>query len=213
MKKIIIYLLVLLFPLSIYAKDNRLYFVEEDNSIKYDSKLYDENIFMKHTDMVPGSEYIDELVIENGTNKTYTLYLKLEPKTDTPISSQLLESIEMSIYLNDKDIYVGNAMGKVYTAYGINLQEAVLLDDFSPSETSKLVVKTKLNKNYSNGSNEELSQIDWVFYAQDGHEEQPQEIVKGANTMKNDIPIMIIIAIIVVLIGCFIIVYAKKKKQ
>ena len=34
MKKIIIYLLVLLFPLSIYAKDNRLYFVEEDNSIK-----------------------------------------------------------------------------------------------------------------------------------------------------------------------------------
>ena len=88
-----------------------------------------------------------------------------------------------------------------------------MIDDFSPNKTHKLVVKTRLNNNYSNGSNEELSHIDWVFYAQQGHEEQPVEIVKGANTLKNDIPVMIIIAIIIIIIGSIIIIYAKKKKQ
>ena len=73
MKKILL-LLILLLTISVSAKENKLYFVEKDNQIFYESGLYDEKVFMKHTDMVPGSSYTDELLIENGTNKVYKLY-------------------------------------------------------------------------------------------------------------------------------------------
>ena len=81
MKKVLLFLLLLVASFSfVYAKENRLYFTESNNRIYYESRLLNEKVFMKHTDMVPGASYTDELTIENGTNTKYTLYLKAIPR-------------------------------------------------------------------------------------------------------------------------------------
>ena len=78
MKRHILFLLtILLLPQFIRAYENKLYFTNNGNRLYYNSELYNEEIFMKHTDMIPGSSFEDELIIANNTNTDYKLYLKV----------------------------------------------------------------------------------------------------------------------------------------
>ena len=68
MKKVLLLILLLItINFSVVAKENKLYFTESDDRLYYESELLDSNVFMNHTDMIPGSSYVDELIIENGT--------------------------------------------------------------------------------------------------------------------------------------------------
>ena len=81
MKKIVLFISFFVFSiLSVQAKENKLYFTEENDRLYYESKLIDEDVFMKHIDMTPGENFTDELLIENGTNTKYTLYFKIVPR-------------------------------------------------------------------------------------------------------------------------------------
>ena len=214
MRKFILFIsLVVLTIIPVYAKENKLYFTESDNRIYYDSKLLDENLFMKHIEMVPGDSYIDELAIENGTNTKYTLYFKVIPREQSREADELLENIKMKIILDDKVVYEGKATGLDYNSQGINLQKAILLGDFTPSKSSKMIVETKLSENYDNTNMRELSYIDWSFYAEYDNSKPPVEIIPSPNTMKNSFPFSITFSIIVVLIGLGIIVYARRQKN
>ena len=52
MKKFVLFIsLFALSVLSVQARENKLYFTEENNRLYYESKLIDEDIFMKHIDM------------------------------------------------------------------------------------------------------------------------------------------------------------------
>ena len=216
MKKILLLVFVfvgLIFSVNLVdAKDNRLYFVEEDNKIYYDSSLLDENVFMKHIDMVPGRSYTDELVIENDTNKVYTLYFKIKPRDQSIQADELLDNINMKIYLDDVEVYNGKAKGLDYTSSGVNLQNAVLLKKFTKKESSRLKVETSLNTDYSDISNNESSYIDWVFYAQ-YDDDDPQEIVDVPNTNKERFPIITVVSITMCVIGLGIVIYAKKEAK
>ena len=150
--------------ISVHAKENKLYFTEENNRLYYDSKLIDENVFMKHTDMIPGERFIDELVIENGTNTNYTLYFKVVSREQSVEANELLDNILMRIKLDDKVIYEGKATGLDYNNQGIDLQKAILIGKFAPSKNSKMIVETKLLENYDNTQFNEFSYIDWSFY-------------------------------------------------
>lgn len=165
-KLILIGLLFALSSFSVQAKENKLYFTEENNSLYYESKLIDEDIFMKHVDMTPGDSFTDELLIENGTNTKYTLYFKIVPREQSANADELLENIIMNIKLDNKVIYNGKATGLDYTSQGINLQNAILLGDFTPSRKSNMIVETKLKEEYDNTNNIDSSYIDWSFYAQ-----------------------------------------------
>ena len=70
---------VLCFTIPVEATSSRLYFTESGDRLYYDGELVDDT-FMYHTDMVPGSNFSDELIIENGTGTTYTLYFKVVPR-------------------------------------------------------------------------------------------------------------------------------------
>ena len=167
MKKFILLISLFVFGIiSVQAKENKLYFTEDNNRLYYDSKLIDENVFMKHIDMTPGENFTDELYIENGTNTKYTLYFKVVPREQSAEANELLDNIVMRIKLDDKIIYEGKATGLDYTDQGINLQNAILLGEFTPSKNSKMVVETKLSENYDNTEFSDFSYIDWSFYAQ-----------------------------------------------
>ena len=109
MKKLLI-LLLLLITVPVFAKENKLYLLEDKKTIKYESGLYDDKVFMKHLDMVPGSKYTDELYIENGTDVPYKLYFKAVKKNQGADAEKLLQSISMKITLDDKLIYFSKSI-------------------------------------------------------------------------------------------------------
>lgn len=212
MKKIFFGLAIfMLCFLPVQAKENKLYFTEDNNRLYYESSLIDENVFMKHLDMVPGSSFSDELVLENGTNTNYTLYFQVKSKEQSSNANELLENILMTIKLDDKVIYNGKATGLDYNNDGINLQNSILIGNIEPSKKSKMIVETTLSKDYANTNNEDLSYIDWTFYAKYGDE--VSEIVESPNTMKNSFSYIFVFSIIIILMGFMVIVYAVKKKN
>lgn len=214
MKKFVLFIsLFALSVLSVQARENKLYFTEENNRLYYESKLIDEDIFMKHIDMTPGESFTDELLIENGTNKKYTLYFKVVPREQSAEADELLENIIMKIKLDEEIIYEGKATGLDYTEQGIDLQKAILLGDFTPSKNSKMVVETKLSENYDNTELNEFSYIDWSFYAQYDDSKPPVEIIVSPNTMRNSFPYTIVFSAIIILIGIGIVKSAYKKKN
>ena len=202
MKKIVLFISFFVFSiLSVQAKENKLYFTEENNRLYYESKLIDEDVFMKHIDMSPGESFTDELLIENGTNTKYTLYFKIVPREQSNDADELLENIIMNIKLDGKVIYNGKATGLDYTEQGVNLQKAILLGDFTPSKNSKMVVETKLKEDYNNTNFHELSYIDWSFYAQYDNNSDPLIINPKTSTISNNNLLLPILLIIVVLIS------------
>lgn len=214
MKKFVLFIsLFALSVLSVQARENKLYFTEENNRLYYESNLIDEDIFMKHIDMTPGESFTDELLIENGTNTKYTLYFKVVPRNQSAEADELLENIIMKIKLDEKIIYEGKATGLDYTEQGIDLQKAILLGNFTPSKNSKMVVETKLSENYDNTELNEFSYIDWSFYAQYDDSKPPVEIIVSPNTMRNSFPYTIVFSAIIILIGIGIVKSAYKKKN
>ena len=214
MKKFVLFIsLFALSVLSVQARENKLYFTEENNRFYYECKVIDEDIFMKHIDMTPGESFTDELLIENGTNTKYTLYFRVVPRNQSAEADELLENIIMKIKLDEEIIYEGKATGLDYTEQGIELQKAILLGNFTPSKNSKMVVETKLSENYDNTELNEFSYIDWSFYAQYDDSKPPVEIIVSPNTMRNSFPYTIVFSAIIILIGIGIVKSAYKKKN
>lgn len=202
---------VLCFTIPVEATSSRLYFTESEDRLYYDGELLDDT-FMYHTDMVPGSNFSDELIIENGTGTTYTLYFKVVPREQSEEANELLENITMRILLDGKVIYEGRASGLDYTGDGINLQNAVCLGEFTPSMVSQMIVETSLSTDYDNTSNREYSYIDWEFYGQYENRD-PSEIVDVPNTMKMDVPMVPIVSVLVIVVGVGFLIYANKKEN
>ena len=109
--------------------------------------------------------YVDELTIENKTNTTYNLYLKVVNVEQDELADELIDNIEMQVYLDDALIYDGYARGLDYTDLGVDLQNAILIGEYAKNKESKLVVHTKLSEDYSNINNDSVGKIEWEFYA------------------------------------------------
>lgn len=166
MKKLILLIMItVLTVINVNALNNKLYFTEKDDRLYYDSDSFDKSIFMEHYDMVPGKVYVDELTIENKTNTTYNLYLKVVNVEQDELADELIDNIEMQVYLDDALIYDGYARGLDYTDLGVDLQNAILIGEYAKNKESKLVVHTKLSDEYSNINNDSIGKIEWEFYA------------------------------------------------
>ena len=210
MKRIFKVLLVIsLFWLTtVYAADNKLYFTESNNRLYYDSKLEDGS-FMNHLDLVPGSINEDSIIIENGTNTDYNLYLKLNPKSDSDEAKELFSNIKMKVYLDDNLIYDGIASGTDYIGDGVNLQNATKIGQIIHKKSYTLKVITTLNKEYDNTENDEYSLIDWTFYAE--YNKEVKEVVKTPITGKNNYMYIIYSLLLVIFTGIVIYIFKKKK--
>ncbi len=114
--------------------------------------------------MVPGKEYEDILLIENGTETKYTLYFKIKELDQDDLANELIDNIEMKVYLGGELIYEGKARGLDYGAE-INLQNVIKIGDFYKNDSNVIRVTTKLADDYTNINNDTLAKIEWQFYA------------------------------------------------
>ena len=211
MFKKLFFLLILFLTVYVQADENKLYFVEENNKLVYETGK-DSNIFMQHLDMIPGSTYTDEMKIQNGTKKDYTLYLKVEEQEQSVVANELLDNINMVVYLNENVVYDGKIKGIDYRNVGVNLQDAVLLKKMVSNEEVLLKVDLKLDEKYDNKNGNDFSKINWLFYAQ--YEDNNPVIIENVpRTSSNSNMVVIgLITIIISLIFIFYGILAKKKQ-
>ena len=209
MKKIfIIVITFLLVFTNVAAKENKLTFKEDNNSVYYEASDLDEKIFMNHIEMTPGKTYTDELIIENKTNKTYDLFFKVNTVEQSKENEKLLDNILMRITLDDKEIYNGVVTGVEYENSDINLQDAIELGDFAKNETSKMVVELKLSEKYEVNNLNADSLIDWAFYAQ-YEDSKPVKIIEYSK--KFNFPFLPLLALALV-IGVDVVLALKIKE-
>lgn len=202
---ILVILLINIVPVSARDATNKLYFSNSGNRIYYDSKLFDKNTFMHHTDMIPGSSYEDRLLIENNTNTEYDLYLKVKEIKQNEYANELLDNILMEIYLDDKLIYDGTIKGLDYNNSGVNLQESVYIGKYSKGIENELIVKTHLKEEYGTITEENLSHIEWEFYAVYDNEVNVIPPNTGVDIITAEVLLNIILisTLLVISVACF----------
>ena len=160
--------------------------------------------------MTPGTEYEDILIIENDSSTDYKLYFKVKERTQSEIAQEILENIEMEIYLDENLVYNGKAKGLDYDNSGVNLQNAILLGEFKAEVSKKMKVVTKLNEEYENQKGNNLSYIDWEFYASYNNEINVIEQNPNTGDFQLIKLVTILISIFVILIT---LIYLLKKMR
>lgn len=144
-----------------------LYFEEINGNMQFTPIKSDgQNRFMSISNMIPGEQYADALSIENRSKEDYELYMQVVPRANqSQMMEELLELIQMKVYLEDKIIYDGTASGIEYQNANNNLQRAVLLGKYASGKQNQIRVELKLSENASMEYCELLTKIDWKFMA------------------------------------------------
>lgn len=175
MKKLLGMILASLFIAApVFAAENKVYVYEEDGKIYYDGALFDDR-FMIHEGMVPGGEiYTDYLVVENSTSSEYDIYFKITNENNSAKANDLLNFINMKIYLDDELYYDGKARGLDYRNVGVNLTDAVKLRHFEAGDSVTMKVETRLDESYEDIYNWDASSTHWHFYIADDSIPDPE---------------------------------------
>lgn len=148
--------------------EKKLYFEERSGTMEWNQDK-SENIhyFMRFKNMLPGETYFDKMKIENGTRKTYELFMQTIPLEQTDLADVLLQKIEMKVRQDGQLIYQGNAAGQSFDRDASSLLEVVPLGIYAPEKGSKLDVELRLDPNLGIEYSDLLTQIDWKFMVQE----------------------------------------------
>ena len=180
MKKIFAAIIASLFivaPVSA-IEDNTVYIREADNKVVYEAADGFDERFMVHEGMTPGGEtYTDYLVVENGTSNDYDIFFKVTSENNTIKANNLIEHIEMRIYIDDELFYDGKARGLDYRAQGVNLTDAIKIKHFASGESVRMKVLTHLDETYEDINNPDTSKTHWHFYVTT-EEPDPEEPIE-----------------------------------
>ena len=199
--------------LPVYAKDAKtLFFEEKSGKMTWNNVRGDDgNWFMSFTNMVPGGKYKDQLNIENGSKKTYALYMQVIPLQQDQKRDELLELISMKVSLGNKVLYEGTASGKEYN--NGNLQNVIYLGTYKSGENDQIQVDLELDKNVGLEYCDLLTKNDWKFMVTEiNNPNKPQEIKppKTGDTTNISLYIACMSCAIAGIIG---VIYYRRKDQ
>ncbi len=140
----------------------KLYFESRNGKMVWNNVRGDDgNWFMSFTNMVPGGQYEDQLLIENGSRKKYALYMQVIPIEQSESADELLELISMKVSLGNKVLYEGTASGKDYN--NGDLQNVMYLGTYGPGDSDSIHVELMLDKSIGIEYCDLLAKNDWKF--------------------------------------------------
>lgn len=191
----------------------KLYFEEKNGTMTWNTvRGSDGNWFMSFNNMVPGGHYTDSLLIENGSKKTYKLYVKAVPKQQSDKQTWLMEHISMKVSLDSEILYEGSASGKEYE--NGNLQNVVYLGTYKPKDSSCIKVDLELNKDIGIEYCDITAENDWKFMVTELNDPEniPQTIhsPKTGDTSDSALNIIIAACLLSILIILFIMRIKRK---
>ena len=167
MKKIMYFLLAVILMVSfVNAQDNKLSFFSSENGHFFYTTNLDNNQFIVHKDLIPGKKYVDELKIENLTNKSYKLFMSVNIYDQNELVRELVDNISIKIYFDDRIIYDGVLIGLKYLKdeVGVDASNMIYIGIYDSNSYTNLRVETKLLESYSNIYNRSTVNYDWNFY-------------------------------------------------
>lgn len=215
MKKLIAAIVASLFIVSpVSAIENTVLIREADEKIVYEASDGFDERFMYHEGMVPGGEiYTDYLVVKNDTSKDFDVYFKVTSENNSIKAENLIEHIEMKIYVDDTIFYDGKARGLDYRHLGVNLTDAIKIKHFEAGESVRMKVETRLDETYEDIENPDTSKTHWHFYIDNG--EEPEEIPPAPTTNDDFTPWFFVLlgASIVLFIFISVREYAEERKR
>ena len=191
--------------------ENKLYFSNVGNKLYYDSTRFEEARFMYHIEMSPGNTFRDQLLIENSSSLPYDLYFQVIPIVQSEIADELLEYIDMKIYLDGVLMYDGKVTGKDYSEDDVHLRQVVYIGEYLPGKESLMTVDLAFSPEYAAGE-EVWSRIDWKFWGVGEHKD-PEPMEPGPQMGDPYQHIKIIGIAAVISAGWMIFLSTRKRKQ
>ena len=205
MKKILVALLASIFIAApVFAEENVVSIVNEDGKIVYNAADGFDERFMYHEGIVPGGEtYTDYLTVRNDTSSNFIVYFKITTEGNTVKANELIDYINMKIYIDDAIFYDGKARGLDYRSQGVNLTDAVEIREFAAGDAVTMKIETSLDASYEDINNHDTSKTHWHFFilGDDVPEPdpedpvEPEEVPPNPHTGDNHFPIFITLLI------------------
>ncbi len=171
MKKIYFIMLVVLFifPITIFSKNNILSLVEDKGYLYYDQKYIKDKDF---TIRIKENEtYKNIFTIKNDTTHSYPLYFLLESNSFEEANDDILDYLMISIKRDGKLIYNGSANIFNYSSDSTKLHEFVSLNKFISRSSSNIEFELKISNEYFSQHKESYCYVTFLFYT-DGEDNE-----------------------------------------
>lgn len=149
--------------LCIHDEDGVISCVKEEMSLSvefrgdaYKLLAVPDNFFHNIKRVMPGDVYEDKILLKNTTNRDAVLYFKTELPEQEDKKMEFLESIELSIFLEDRLIYSGNLKST-------ELQQEVSLGTFKKATEDTLYFQIKIPSELNNSYALRDGDVKWIF--------------------------------------------------
>jgi len=168
MKKIII-LLLLLFSISVNAKEDVLILEGIGKDYYYDRHSSVEE-FHQDIKMNELKQIVREIEIQNNSDLSREIYLLFESKGEDGSYNDLMEYLNFKITLDDKTVYEGSGDILDFTETE-DLYGFISLGKLKKKSNSHLKIEMELSEDYKTISNNSFAYITWKFYQKDKNKE------------------------------------------
>ena len=164
MKKILFMMLLVLFlfPITIFSKNNILSLVEDEGYLYYDQKYIKDKDF---TIRIKKNEtYKNTFTIKNDTTYSYPLYFLLESNSFEEANDDILDYLMISIKRDGKLLYSGSASIFNYSSDSTKLHEFVSLNKFTGRSSSNIEIGLQLSDDYFSQHKNSYTYVTFSFY-------------------------------------------------
>ena len=171
MKKIyfIMLLVLFIFPITIFSKNNVLSLVEDKGYLYYDQKYQKDKDF---TIRIKQDEvYKNIFTIKNDTTHSHPLYLLLESNSFEESNDDVLDYLMISITRDGELIYNGSANIFNYSSDSTKLHEFVSLNKFTGRSSSNIEIGLQLSDDYFSQHKNSYTYVTFSFYT-DGEDNE-----------------------------------------
>ena len=172
MKKIyfIMLLVLFIFPITIFSKNNILSLIEDKGYLYYDQKYLEDKDF---TIRIKQNEtYKKSFTIKNDTAHSYPLFFLLESNSFEESNDNVLDYIFINIKRDGELIYNGSASIFNYSSDSTKLHEFVSLNKFTTKSTSKVEIELNISNDYFYQHREPYTYVTFLFYSESDDNEK-----------------------------------------